>query len=73
VVCAMPIARQRAAKHNPLVTLGNGPISTHSRTIDEKCFLGSVPRNYKRAQKEAAGEIRERGWGVSYCFVKWVD
>jgi hypothetical protein len=61
-VTHMTIARQRLNKHIPKITLstteghpllGKGPINTHSS-------LGSVSRNYKRAQNGVQGSTTEK-------------
>jgi hypothetical protein len=57
----MPIVRQRLGKHIPEVKLstieehpllGNRSINMHSRQKKPVFSVGSVPRNYKRAQSE---------------------
>jgi hypothetical protein len=57
----MPIARQRLGKHIPDVTLstievhplpGNRPINMHSWQQKTVFSVGSMPKNYKRAESE---------------------
>jgi hypothetical protein len=64
IVTHMTIARQRFGKHIPGVTLskiegykllGKGPINTHSRTKEEKCFpLGPCRGIIRESDSEAS-------------------
>jgi hypothetical protein len=63
----MTIARKLLGKHNPGVTLptieghpllGNGPINTHSRTTEEKCFPGCPCRGIIRESNSEAGSCK---------------
>jgi hypothetical protein len=64
-VMRMAIARQRLGNHIPEITiskivghpvLGNGPINMHSWQRKTVHSVGSLPRNYKRAQ---SGKVEE--------------